>query len=580
MSNDNQNEVYIEVHDNKILYIYNNLQLHLSLKNNDLQSINNLAEEFLLIKLLKERLEYFEIDHIIEIGGNLIPNLTKYCICCGIELEYPPEDNSFIICGKEECQYQTEEMIIDNYVKNAFRDDYQVSRFLLETTFNAIKSNRRENIFEPFPTNFLLDNETKKILKRGELSALSNTDISEYKDFKSLDKITDEYTVSKIVSIIERCKNDYEIIENLGQKTYKLIKFAIKSNKTNIRPCAIINNFVINTQYNKGYTKKNYQEDIKNFVQFEVTHHPQIEEDFKKQVKQSGNLFLFHGSSYDNWYSIMRNGLKIMSNTKLMTTGAAYGTGIYLSNDINLSLGYTGNNTCIFGVYEVLNIPSKLHHSGTIFVAKDEKMLLLRYLFIPPSQNFMRQLNLNKVLNDKFSYTIKEEKKAVAQKSNNLRTRRLLKEYKKIYILNPIKAGFRIELAEEDNFDVWKIFITNFENNPKIKQDLERIGIREIEMEIIFPERYPIEPPFIRIVSPRFVYRTGHITSGGSICMEVLTNSSWSPMYSLESLIVDIKCQIVEGNGQIDMENWRHKYTLREAQDSFYRVAQSYGWIK
>ena len=53
MSNDNQNEVYIEVHDNKIFYIYNNLQLHLSLKNNDLQSINNLAAEFLLIKLLK-----------------------------------------------------------------------------------------------------------------------------------------------------------------------------------------------------------------------------------------------------------------------------------------------------------------------------------------------------------------------------------------------------------------------------------------------------------------------------------------------------------------------------------------------
>ena len=89
-----------------------------------------------------------------------------------------------------------------------------------------------------------------------------------------------------------------------------------------------------------------------------------------------------------------------------------------------------------------------------------------------------------------------------------------------------------------------------------------------------------IEPPFIRIVSPRFVYRTGHINSGARICMEVLTKSSCSPMYSLESLIVDIKCQIVEGNGQIDMENWRHKYTLHEAQDSFYRVAQSYGWIK
>ncbi len=275
----------------------------------------------------------------------------------------------------------------------------------------------------------------------------------------------------------------------------------------------------------------------------------------------------------------MRNGIKICSNSQLMTAGAAHGIGIYLSNDINLSLGYAGGNVCIFGVYEVLNIPSKLHHSHTIFVAKDEKMLLLRYLFIPPSHNFIRQLDLNKVLNDKFSHRIHIEKKVVEKKSNVLKNKRLLNEYKKITSLDSNKVGFTVELSEEDVIDIWKICITNFDNSCMIKQDLDKLGINMIEMEIRFPERYPIEPPFIRIVSPRFVYRTGHITSGGSICMELLTKSGWSAMYSMESLVIDIKCQIVEGDGQIDMHRWNHNYSYQEAQQSFYRVASSYGWI-
>lgn len=575
-------EVYIEIDDNKILYIYDDLQLHIILTDKDIKSINNQPIENLLASLLKKKLEFIDIDQAIDIGGDLIPYLNKYCIVCGEDLEYPPEDKSFITCGRDKCQYESEEMILDNYLKDSFQNDLIVSKFLLESAYNAIKSDRRERIFEPFPTNFLLDDNIKSKIKRGEMTALNNSkiDINKYKDFQSLDLIIKQYSVPKIVEIIHKCKTDIEIAEKIGDKTYKLFKFIIKSNKTSIRPCAVITNFVIDTKYQNHYTKKNYQEDISNFLQFEVTHHPQIEDDFKQKVKTHGNLFLFHGSSYENWYSIMRNGLKICSNSKLMTAGAAHGTGIYLSNDINLSLGYTGGSTCIFGVYEVLNNPNKLYNSGTVFVAKDEKMLLLRYLFIPPSINFIRQLDLNKVLNDKFRNQIQHEKKAIVQKSNSLRTNRLLKEYKKITDLNPTKVGFYVELLEEDNLDIWRIMITNFDNNPKIKQDLIKLNIKAIEMEIRFPERYPIEPPFIRIVSPRFEYKTGHITSGGSICMELLTKSGWSPMYSIESLIIDIKCQIVEGDGKVDMQRWKYKYTLQEAQNSFYRVASSYGWIK
>ena len=43
----------------------------------------------------------------------------------------------------------------------------------------------------------------------------------------------------------------------------------------------------------------------------------------------------------ENWYSILRNGLRNLSNTSLMTAGAAYGAGIYASSQYTTSYAYT-----------------------------------------------------------------------------------------------------------------------------------------------------------------------------------------------------------------------------------------------
>ena len=57
----------------------------------------------------------------------------------------------------------------------------------------------------------------------------------------------------------------------------------------------------------------------------------------------SGSLFAWHGSWWGNWHSIVRNGLKVLSNTKYMSAGAAYGTGIYFADDLATSAGYSSN---------------------------------------------------------------------------------------------------------------------------------------------------------------------------------------------------------------------------------------------
>ena len=50
--------------------------------------------------------------------------------------------------------------------------------------------------------------------------------------------------------------------------------------------------------------------------------------------------FVYHGSKCGCWHSIIRNSLKNLSNTSRMTSGAAYGTGIYLGKAAHTSLSY------------------------------------------------------------------------------------------------------------------------------------------------------------------------------------------------------------------------------------------------
>ncbi|KAF5825310.1 hypothetical protein DUNSADRAFT_11814, partial [Dunaliella salina] len=44
-----------------------------------------------------------------------------------------------------------------------------------------------------------------------------------------------------------------------------------------------------------------------------------------------------------------------------------------------------------------------------------------------------------------------------------------------------------------------------------------------IIMEARFPPDYPNLPFLLRVVSPRMAPYTGHVTAGGSICIEALT---------------------------------------------------------
>jgi len=158
-------------------------------------------------------------------------------------------------------------------------------------------------------------------------------------------------------------------------------------------------------------------------------------------------------------------------------------------------------------------------------------------------------------------------------------TNRIIQDLNAIYNSHPEKFGYSAEPLN-DNLYHWQVKLFGFEDGP-LKSDLKTLkgksGIDFVMLEMKFPASYPFSPPFIRVVKPRFLFHTGHVTIGGSICMELLTKSGWSPGNDIESILIQIRSEMISGGASIDFQNTR-EYTEEEAKQAFDRVAKQHGW--
>jgi len=158
-------------------------------------------------------------------------------------------------------------------------------------------------------------------------------------------------------------------------------------------------------------------------------------------------------------------------------------------------------------------------------------------------------------------------------------TNRLIKDLTAIHNSHPEKFGYSAEPLN-DNLYHWEVKLFGFEEGG-LKTDLGKLhsmkGSDHVVMDMKFPSDYPFSPPFIRVVKPRFQFHTGHVTIGGSICMELLTRSGWSPGNDIESILVQIRTEMISGGARVDFQNTR-EYSEEEARQAFERVAKQHGW--
>ena len=132
------------------------------------------------------------------------------------------------------------------------------------------------------------------------------------------------------------------------------------------------------------------------------------EAEFSDRKEEHGSQFLLHGSPFHNWHCILREGLKNMSGTKLMSSGDSYGPGIYLAGNSKMSSGHCTNtyssaapaysdsrfgaNPWCIALCEVINNSfnsqtTSIHNEIEIGAVPDAANVITRYLFVYPNND-------------------------------------------------------------------------------------------------------------------------------------------------------------------------------------------------
>ncbi|PRP78604.1 ubiquitin-conjugating enzyme E2 Q2-like [Planoprotostelium fungivorum] len=149
-------------------------------------------------------------------------------------------------------------------------------------------------------------------------------------------------------------------------------------------------------------------------------------------------------------------------------------------------------------------------------------------------------------------------------------------------------APFTCELIDEDLYQ-WEIKLREFDPSSELYKEMSKYekkhGIDHVTIRLYFPGDYPLEAPFVHIVSPKLVggfvsvepttlTDDQQIFSGG-MCASVLMQG-WSAGIVPESLILQIRTLLHEGNPRIYNMNKIESWSENEARSGFQSAKQAH----
>eukprot|EP01084_Bolivina_argentea_P031267 57871_1 len=318
-------------------------------------------------------------------------NSTDSCMICGQPLEYPGLKPT--ICLSPFCQFRLLEIGLGGGGDGGYGlgaeilGNSDICDFLICCACAAAGNPARSTIFFPEAV-------------RGASSDTAD------QSFIKADKSPD---VEKLKQVIALCpaidsmkgwarEGEWSLKEELGKLhclLYPYLIWVITSNR------ALIMKLEENQQIKE--IKTPYQ-----FVMRSQT--PERAEQFNQKRANKGSVFYaWHGSGIFNWHSILRMGLKNYSNTKYMSAGAAYGSGVYCAEHSATSLGYCtrgaggmtwkgsrfGANVCCMALCEIVGPKSTWDKGNGIYVISDEACVATRYFFLFDSSKGMGQISAN-----------------------------------------------------------------------------------------------------------------------------------------------------------------------------------------
>jgi ubiquitin-conjugating enzyme E2 Q len=130
----------------------------------------------------------------------------------------------------------------------------------------------------------------------------------------------------------------------------------------------------------------------------------------------------------------------------------------------------------------------------------------------------------------------------------------------------------------------WIVELHTFDPSIPLTQDLKAANLTSVVLELRFPPQFPMDPPFVRVIRPRFLEFAhgggGHVTAGGAICMELLTNSGWSAVTSIESLLLQVRLAVStkEHPARLAPHGRNYDYSVGEAVAAYTRACRAHGW--
>jgi len=102
------------------------------------------------------------------------------------------------------------------------------------------------------------------------------------------------------------------------------------------------------------------------------------------------------------------------------------------------------------------------------------------------------------------------------------------------------KSGYKFCLKDNENLSKWLVQLKDLNPDGKLVADLQKHSLdAQIDLELILPDGFPMEPPFARVVYPQL--RGGYVFERGGICFEPLTQKGWVPSMTLPALAIAIK---------------------------------------
>jgi ubiquitin-conjugating enzyme E2 Q len=145
------------------------------------------------------------------------------------------------------------------------------------------------------------------------------------------------------------------------------------------------------------------------------------------------------------------------------------------------------------------------------------------------------------------------------------------------------ELGWYVDLSLIKTVYQWIVELHTFDPEIPLTQDLKTANLTSVIIEVRFPPQFPMDPPFVRVIRPRFLEFAagggGHVTAGGAICMELLTNSGWSAVTSIESLLLQVRLAISTKDHPARLARGRnYDYSVGEAVAAYTRACMAHGW--